>query len=212
VTVNYLPVFGPDNAAAEGITLPWQDNSSFIIGFAGLLSEQKGWKVLVAAVERLPYRFKVVLVGDGEQKNELKVWMAKPSLKGRVHYAGLLPKDQLLATYPLFDVFVLPSISTPYSVEQFGMALAEAMACGVPIIGSDSGAIPEVVGDGGLIVPEGNADALAEAIIRISEDEQLRCRAKAWGLDRFRSHYSCEAYTRSIADMLRISQKTLTGA
>lgn len=204
VVVNYLPVFGPEDATGEGIIFPWDRNTSLIIGFAGLLSEQKGWKVLLTAMEQLPERFKAVFIGDGPQKEELLVSIEKLKLRGRAYYAGLLPKGQLLATYPLIDVFVLPSITTSYSVEQFGAVLAEAMACGVPVIGSNSGAIPEVVGKGGTIVPEGNADALAKAIIRMSEDEQMRNHLIALGMERFRSNYSCEAYARSIAQMLEI--------
>lgn len=205
VIVNYLPVFGPEDASRGGVALPWQGNTSFTVGFAGLLSEQKGWRVLLAAMERLPERYKVVFAGDGPQKDELLASIKMLKLQGRAYYAGLLPKDKLLATYPLFDVFVLPSISTPHLVEQFGAVLAEAMACGVPVIGSDSGAIPEVVDEGGLIVPEGDADALAKAIARMSDDEQLRRRSIALGLDRYRTHFSCEAYAQSIAKMLGIT-------
>jgi glycosyltransferase involved in cell wall biosynthesis len=204
VKVAYLPVFGPENAATEGIRLPWQRDSSFTIGFAGLLSEQKGWKVLLAALERLPDKFKVVLVGDGEQREELLESLKKPKISGRAYYAGLLPRHILLATYSLFDVFVLPCVSLPCSVEQAPNVVAEAMACGVPIVGSDSGGVPELVGQGGLIVPERDPDALAKAIFKMSEDKQLRKRSIAWGLERYRNHYSCEAYARSIADMLEI--------
>jgi glycosyltransferase involved in cell wall biosynthesis len=204
VSVNYLPVFGPDDAAEEGISLPWSRDDSFIIGFAGLLSEQKGWKVLLEAVERLPYSFKVVLAGDGEQRSELEAWLKRPNLQGRAFYAGLLPKRQLLATFPLLDVLVLPSITTSYSVEQFGAVLAEAMACGVPVIGSDSGAIPETVGQAGLIFPEGDSDALTKAIVHLSNDEEGRWQAIANGLENFRNIYCCEIYSRSIADLLKI--------
>jgi glycosyltransferase involved in cell wall biosynthesis len=205
VSVNYLPVFGPEEAAAEGIRLPWPKDGAFTIGFAGLLSEQKGWKVLLAALVGLPQRFKVVLAGDGEQREELLARLQRHSLQERVYWAGALPKDQLLATLPLFDVLILPSITTPHSVEQFGAVLAEAMACGVPVIGSDSGGIPEVVGEAGLIVPEGDPAALAQAILRAAEDEGWRQQTKSSGQERYRNHFSCKAYARSIATMLQIA-------
>jgi glycosyltransferase involved in cell wall biosynthesis len=205
VVVNYLPVLGPEEAADQGIELPWPQDNSFIIGFAGLLTEQKGWKVLLQALAGLPGHFKVVLAGAGPQKAELLEWLKRPDLRGRVHYAGVLPKDVLLATYPLFDVVVLPSISTPQIVEQFGAVLAEAMACGVPVIGSDSGAIPEALGQGGLIFPEGNAEALALAILRMSEDEELRNSCVEQGRKRYHTFYTCEAYAASIAKLLNIT-------
>jgi glycosyltransferase involved in cell wall biosynthesis len=202
ITVNYFPVFGPEDAGDEGVTSPWPRNDSFIIGFAGLLTEQKGWKILLEAVERLPERFKVIIAGDGEQRNELQTWLRRPDLQGKAYYTGWLPKERLLATYPLFDVFVLPSITTRYSVEQFGAVLAEAMACGVPVIGSDSGAIPEIVNQAGLTVPEGDSEALAQAILSLSENSEQCQRMAARGRENFRTYFSCESYARSIINML----------
>ena len=204
LVVNYLPVLGPEEAAGQGIDLPWGRQDNVIIGFAGLLTEQKGWKLLLEAMARLPERFKVVLAGDGPQKAELLEWLQKPELQGRAHYAGILAKDLLLATYPLLDVLVLPSISVPAIVEQFGAVLAEAMAWGVPVIGSDSGAIPEAVDGGGLIFPEGDVEALAQAILRLSADEELRQQCAAHGRRHYAAHYTCEAYAQSIANLLHI--------
>jgi glycosyltransferase involved in cell wall biosynthesis len=206
ILVNYLPVFGPKEASSEGITLPWRRETSFTIGFAGSLIDRKGWRTLVAAAERLPEKFKIVMVGDGEQREQLLTWIEKANLKGRVYYAGLLPRDRLMAAYSMFDLLVLPSISTPSWTEQFGCVLGEAMACGVPVVGSDSGAIPETVEKAGLIVPEGNPDALAKAIIRMSEDETLRRRAIACGLERYNTFYSCDAYARSIGRLLGLER------
>jgi glycosyltransferase involved in cell wall biosynthesis len=201
ITINYLPVFGPEWAAENHIPLPWPRGNSFIIGFVGVLNEQKGWKVLLDAVERLPKKFKLVLVGDGEQRKEMLSLIERPVLKDRVYYAGALPKETLLATYALFNVLILPSITTSYA-EQFGAVLAEAMACGVPVIGSDSGGIPETVGKAGLIVPEQDPKVLAEAIFKISEDEDFRRCAAAWGQERYKTKYSLEAYALSIFENL----------
>jgi glycosyltransferase involved in cell wall biosynthesis len=204
IVVNYLPAFGPEEAADEPIVLPWKKDESFTVGFAGTINEQKGWKILLCAIEQLPNKIKVVLVGDGDQKNELQEWLRRPEFKDRAVYTGPLPKGKLLASYGLFDVFVLPSISTPHSVEQFGLVLAEAMACGVPVIGSDSGAIPETIGDAGLVVPEGDPKALAEAIEKLSNDEKTRQDIIAKGQARYYSNFTCEAYALSIAKLLDI--------
>jgi glycosyltransferase involved in cell wall biosynthesis len=204
ITVSFHPVFGPENAVGEGTSLPWSKESSFIVGFVGSLTAQKGWQVLLQALEQLPEKFKVVLVGDGEQRHELEQWLHRPAFRNRAYYAGLLSKGELLATYPKFDVLVLPSLTMPDSVEQFGAVLAEAMAWGVPVIGSDSGGIPETIGQAGVIVPEGEVPALARAISGITGDQELRRRQGTWGRKRFQEHYSCEAYARVLADMLRI--------
>ena len=209
IIVNYLPAFGPDDASDVGISLPWKRSESFTAGFAGTLNEQKGWKVLLSAIKRLPDKFKVVLVGDGELRGELEEWIQKPELKGRAYYTGPLPKEELLASYPLFDVFVLPSLTMPHSVEQFGLVLAEAMACGVPVIGSDSGAIPETIGEAGLIVPEGDPEALAQTIQKLHADKEMHSSLVALGLKRYRTHYTCEVYAKSIANLLNVSQSTI---
>ena len=203
---NYLPVFGPDDAAPVGASLPWCRGNGTIVGFAGELTEQKGWKVLLAAAEQLPENFKFVLVGDGTQREQLHEYLEQPSLRHRVHHIPSIPRATLLATYPMFDVFVLPSITMPSSVEQFGMVLAEAMACGVPVIGSESGAIPETIGRAGLVVPEGDPRRLAQAIKTLSEDSALRRQVIVAGEERFRTHFSCEAYAKAMAELLTLDR------
>ncbi len=72
-----------------------------------------------------------------------------------------------------FDCLAVPSRTTAQWKEQFGRVIIEAQACGTPVIGSDSGAIPDVIGAGGIIVPERNPTALAEAIMRLAGDPPL---------------------------------------
>jgi len=78
------------------------------------------------------------------------------------------------AQYAAMDVLTLPSRTCPNWKEQFGRVLIEAMACGVPVVGSDSGAIPSVIGDAGLVFPEGNAVALRDHLAALRDDVALR--------------------------------------
>jgi len=91
------------------------------------------------------------------------------------------------------DAVVLPSYATRTWKEQFGRVLVEAMACGTPVIGSDSGEIPHVVGEAGLIFPEKDAPALRDCLKRMIEDPALRQRLIALGRARAEREYSCEA-------------------
>jgi glycosyltransferase involved in cell wall biosynthesis len=96
------------------------------------------------------------------------------------------------------DVLVLPSLTTPRWKEQFGHVLIEAMACQVPVIGSDSGAIPEVIGDAGIVIPEGDSNALARAIERLRSSEAERVAIGRRGREQVLAHFTNE----------RIAQKT----
>src|SRR6185312_482912 len=73
-----------------------------------------------------------------------------------------------------FSALVQPSLTRSHWKEQFGRAIMEAMACGVPVIGSDSAEIPNVIGDAGLVVPEGDPHALRDALQRVLGDARLR--------------------------------------
>jgi glycosyltransferase involved in cell wall biosynthesis len=87
---------------------------------------------------------------------------------------------------------VLPSCTTRVWKEQFGRILVEAMACKVPVVGSDSGAIPEVVGNAGLIFPEGDVAMLAECLQRLKESPELRHELAERGYVRATTLYSQE--------------------
>jgi glycosyltransferase involved in cell wall biosynthesis len=91
--------------------------------------------------------------------------------------------------YHQLDALVLPSRTRPNWKEQFGRVLVEAMACGVPVIGSDSGEIPYVIGDAGLIFPEGQIEILRAHLSRLLADPDLRAdltrRGRERVLDRF---------------------------
>jgi glycosyltransferase involved in cell wall biosynthesis len=169
------------------------DEHAFMVGFAGRLVPEKGVLDLVEAVGKLRApnaRVQLVLLGAGPLEPELRA-----RTKGDVHLEILpaRPRDQIASFYQSLDAFVLPSRTTPTWKEQFGMVAAEAMACGVPVVGSSSGAIPDLVGRAGLIVPEGDADALAAALHRLAVDSRLRGELGAAGRRRSERLFSHQA-------------------
>jgi len=165
------------------------------IGFVGRLEPVKGLDVLLDAVAQLRTPASLVIVGDG-------------SLGGHLHQrAHVLPSvsyDQVPSLLKALDVLVLPSVTIlPLHREQFGRVLVEAMAAGVPVIGSSSGAIPEVIGDAGLVVPERDAAALANAIERVLTDAQLRAQLIDRGHQRASSHFAWSVVAEQTVALFR---------
>ncbi len=112
---------------------------------------------------------------------------------------GRQGSSNMAAFYNSLDVLVLPSRTLPNWKEQFGRVLIEAMACQVPVVGSDSGEIPNVVGGGGLIFAEGDVQALRGCLQRLGDDAGERRRLGEQGRQRVLAHYT----------MRHIAQQTL---
>ena len=205
--VAHVPVAGAlaPPAHVEPLRLPFERRpGDFVIGFAGSLSEEKGWSLLFDALEKLPDSFRLLLAGDGPQRAELEGLLTDPRFDGRAFFVGLLPKERLWGFYSHLDVLAVPSLTRPAWMEQFGGVLADAMAMGVPLVGSSSGSIPEVVGPAGLVVPEGDAEALTAAFIRLEQDSDLRARLAGAGPPRFTREFAVPAYAARIADALSL--------
>jgi glycosyltransferase involved in cell wall biosynthesis len=173
-------------------------------GYVGRLAVEKGIDDLLAAFDMLrDLDLHLTLVGDGPQRAALVERVAMLGLTERVTFAGALPSAQLVAAYHEMSALVLPSRTTPVWKEQFGRVLIEAMACGVPVIGASSGAIPEVIGGAGLIFPEGDAAALAAHMRRLATEPALAADLRRRGIERVRMHYTQERIASHFADLLR---------
>ena len=151
------------------------------IGYAGRLADHKGVDVLLEAVAGLSDT-ELVVAGAGPAEAALHDRAARSDLAGRVRFLGPLQGEALAAFYQGLDVLAVPSRTTAAWVEQFGRVAVEAMAYGVPVVASDSGALPDVVGDAGLLVPPDDAVALREALDRMLGDVALRRRSREAGL------------------------------
>jgi glycosyltransferase involved in cell wall biosynthesis len=183
---------------AEPLDLPF-DEGAFVVGFAGRLVEEKGWRVLAEALRSLPDDFRLVVAGEGPGLDGFRA-----ELPGRVHYAGLLPKDELWSFYAALDCLAVPSLTTPRWKEQLGGTLLDGLAMGVPVVASASGGLPDAMGEAGILVPEGDAAALADALRRLRDDETLRERLSRAGRERFRCEFAIPAYARKIAAALEL--------
>ena len=140
--------------------------SGFVAGYVGRLVERKGLMDLVNALAFCPNHVNVVFAGSGDYRTAIEQRANTLGLQERIRFLGPHRLEELPRIMNALDVLVLPSRTVPSWMEQFGRVIIDAQACETPVIGSDSGAIPEVIGNGGLVFPERNARALASAITK----------------------------------------------
>jgi len=157
---------------------------SFVIGYVGRLIQMKGIDTLIEAAAMLNFPFKLLIVGSGEDKPFYNELAAKHRITENIVWIDAVPPEEVPNYINCMDTLVLPSRTTPDWVEFFGRVLIEGMACEVPVIGSDSGEIPHVIGDAGLIFPEGDIPALAERIKQVASDPTLYQNLQKLGLVR----------------------------
>lgn len=194
--VTVIPQVGLDPAHFTGCgTNP--HTGPFRIGFVGRLVPEKGILDLWEAFVPLADRAVLVLIGEGPLREVIRQKAMMAGVAQRVEMPGFVPYAQMPTWLSKLDVLVLPSRTTPVWKEQFGHVLAEAMLAGVPVIGSDSGAIPEVIGDAGLIFPEGDVVALREHLVFLLEHPVERQRLREAGQKRALANFTDEAIARA---------------
>jgi len=186
--MSLIPQFGVDPELFK--PQPHNDDRPFTIGYFGRLVEEKGLVSLIRAVATLPNEWCLRLVGSGPQRAELENLAHEMGIREHIQFCEHIPSIEMPAQYHELDVFVLPSLTRPNWKEQFGRVLTEAMASGVPVIGSDSGAIPDVIGSAGLIYPENDVDALAENLRHLQKNRQQRIHLAENGRIRALTHFT----------------------
>jgi glycosyltransferase involved in cell wall biosynthesis len=198
--IKVIPQFGVDPdlftpADASHKTEP------FVIGYAGGLLEEKGIDLLLAAAAGLDADWQMRIAGEGAARAQLADQARTIGIAEQVDFVGRVESSEMPIFLRELDTLVLPSRTTPSWKEQFGRVLIEAMACAVPVVGSDSGEIPQVVSDAGLIFPEGNAEALRTHLQELADSPVLRQELGTRGRQRACSEYTM---TRIAADTVQV--------
>jgi len=159
------------------------------IGFVSRLVEEKGVFILLDALARVRGDWRLHVIGIGPLLDQAKARASAAGLAHRVTWEPGVSSIQMAERMRQFAILVQPSLTRRHWKEQFGRALMEAMACGVAVVGSDSGEIPHVIGDVGMVVREGDSHALCSAIEQLLADQPLRAelgrRARTRVLQRF---------------------------
>ncbi len=164
---------------------------------------ERGVLDLVEAVARLPERAHLTIVGRGDLEDRIRATVARLGIGHRVDLRPMVPSAEVAAEMRALHVLVLPSRTTSRWKEQYGRVLVEAMASGVPPVGSDSGEIPHVIGDAGLIFPEGNVDVLTERLQRLVDQPELHEELARRGRQRVLDHYTQRAVAHAYYDLYR---------
>jgi len=171
--------------------------STFVIGFVGRLHWHKGIETLLEAVAGFDdSSWRLLLVGDGPQRGELAAKVAALGISEHVVFVGAVSRQQIPRYICTMNLLVLPSTKEQW--EQFGHVLIEAMACGIPVIGSASGEIPYIIGDAGMVFPIGNARTLREQIARLMTQPDLVGEYRSRGLRRIQEEYGDVAIGRRL--------------
>ncbi|MDB9509527.1 hormogonium polysaccharide biosynthesis glycosyltransferase HpsO [Microcystis aeruginosa CS-338/01] len=201
--VLFSPGKQPDLSRSLGI-----ENDEFVIGFIGRFVEEKGILTLIKAVTKLTGKWKLLLLGRGILKDKIVREATAAGISDRLIIVESVPHDQVVNYINLMNTLVLPSeityrVKTLTAVgwkEQFGHVLIEAMACQVPVIGSDSGEIPFVIADTGLIFPEKDGEALAKSIQTLLDNPSFAQELGQRGYQRVMTNYTNKALAQKQLD------------
>lgn len=146
--------------------------------YVGYLKPHKGVDRLPAVMEALGARtdreYRLTIVGEGGLRSQLEADVRRRGVDDRVEFRGYVPNDELPAVYASHDLFVYPGVWN----EPFGRIFLEALAAGTPVVGTDVGAVAEIVGDAGRVT-ESNQDALVAGIEAATSGTTLRSYAEA---------------------------------
>lgn len=166
-------VFVPDlTRRANALSrLGWHDGGPPVVGYIGRFVRAKGLDVLTQALDAMRSPFRALFLGSGELEPMLRRWAKKHDDRVRIEH---VKHDDVPAFVNAMDLLCAPSQTTPQWREQFGRMLVEAFASGVPVIGSDSGEIPHVIADTGIVVRERDVVGWTSAIEELLESPQRR--------------------------------------
>lgn len=192
----FYPKPVPELRARLGLT-------GVVIGFFGRRVPEKGVDTLLRAIPRLSTRPQVLIGGSGPETDDLRALAEQLGITAQCQFldGAAIPYDSLVDYVNLLDILVVPSRTTPNWKEQLGRVVLEGMGCRVTVVGSSSGAIPEVIGDSGRIFAEGDPESLALILDDLIAHPALRQQLAERGHQRVLKHYSVERLAADVMDL-----------
>lgn len=192
------------NGIDTNIFMPQADvpqNPMRIMTTASADQPLKGLRFLLQAIALLKARYpqlELLVVGKLKEGGATEQLLRDLKLESSVRFVSGISHQEMVHHYASAGMVVCPSL-----YEGFGLPAGEAMACGVPVISSDGGALPEVVGDAGVVVPAGDSGALARAIEQLLQSPGLRASLAEAGRRRIEEQFSWQVAARHLVDYYR---------
>jgi glycosyltransferase involved in cell wall biosynthesis len=178
----------PDVGLQIRRSLEWEEQGAPVIGYLGRLVPDKGLDLLMQVLDRLHTPWRALFVGTGPMEATLRTWANRHP--DRVRICTTVKHDEVPQYLNAMDILCAPSQTMPHWREQFGRMLVEAFACGVPVVGSDSGEIPYVIQNAGVVVGEKDEQGWVEALSDLLDSPSRREELAAKGLQRAHSVYA----------------------
>jgi glycosyltransferase involved in cell wall biosynthesis len=187
----------------HGISKRITNGGAIVIGFVKHLLPKYGAEYLLRAIPVIRKKhpmIKVLLLGEGVLRQDLEKLSVDLGIADVVHFCGWVTNEQVPQYMRQMDIFVMPSV---YESETFGVAAVEAQAMGIPVVATKVGGIPEAILDGttGILVPPRDSDAIAQAIIRLIEDTDLRESMSREGPHFAARHYDWEKNAGRVGEL-----------
>ena len=209
--IKVMPQLGVDETLFKPNTQPELkqklriNKNDFVVGFVGRFVKEKGIITLLKALISIKYiPWKFLLLGRGELQSDIFSQAIENNVQDRIILVESVPHHEVCNYINLMNTLVLPS-ETTYNFktltsvgwkEQFGHVLIEAMSCQIPVIGSNSGEIPHVIGDAGLVFPEGDVKALANCLLQLIEKPDLAQNLGLMGYTKAMAQYTNKALAK----------------
>ncbi len=196
-------LFRPDPAAGAEVrtSLGWADAGPPVAGYLGRFVPEKGLETMMRALDGSSYPWRALFVGGGPLEPALRAWAAGHG--DRVRIVTGVRHAEVPRYLNAMDLLCAPSRTTPRWMEQLGRMLTEAMACGIPVVGSGSGEIPHVIGDAGVVAPEDDAAAWSRALDALLADPARRVELAAQGLHRAAAEFALPVVARRHLEFFR---------
>jgi glycosyltransferase involved in cell wall biosynthesis len=165
----------------------------------------KGLRYLLEAVSKVRKKqsVKLMVIGEPKKNGTIKKLVDDLGVGDIVHFTGRIENEEFADYYSKATIAVIPSL-----YEGFGLPAAEAMACGVPLISTSGGALPEVVGDAGIIVPPADADSLAREIMFLFNNPDRREKMAQAGMARVDSIFN---WSKAAGEMVDVYREAIDG-